>query len=221
MAAAGHFAKSIASRYRAAFASSAFRSSAALSALFFFASVVVSFYAINYATERASNSVTDLVLSNIPAFDVDALFAYGTLALIAFIALTLLYAPKRIPFSLYTMGMFYFIRSAFTSLTHLKPFPTNQPNGNWNVLLSHFLFGGDLFFSAHVGVCFLMALVFWRVKPLRYIFIGWSVYMSIVVLVGHYHYSIDVASAYFITYTIYILCEKFFPRSLQLFRSAS
>ncbi|HTR18467.1 MAG TPA: phosphatase PAP2-related protein [Candidatus Paceibacterota bacterium] len=190
-----------------------------LSLLYFAASVVVSFYAINYATESASNSVTDIVLSNVRAFDVDALFAYGTLLLVAFITLLLLAHPKRVPFTVFALGTFYFIRSAFTSLTHLAPFPSMPPNGDWGVLIGHFLFGGDLFFSGHVGVCFLMALIFWRDKVLRYVFLAWSLYMSAVVLVGHYHYSIDVASAYFITYTIYVLCVKWFPKSFAVFHA--
>ena len=211
--------REIARRYREHFSRREFRVVFFLSLLYFAASVVVSFYAINYATESASNSVTDIILSNVRAFDVDALFAYGTLLLIAFMTRLLLVHPKRAPFSLFSIGTFYLIRSAFTSLTHLAPFPSTPPNGDWGVLLGHFLFGGDLFFSGHVGLCFLMALIFWRDKILRYLFIAWSVYMSIVVLLGHYHYSIDVASAYFITYTIYILCVKWFPKSFALFNA--
>jgi hypothetical protein len=215
------FTSRILRRYRDAFSTRGFRTAALYSILFFAASTVVSFYAINYANAVASSYVTDIVLSNIPAFDVDGLFGYGTILLIVFILLVLLAYPKRIPFSLNAMAAFYIIRSAFTTLTHLGPFPTLPANGDWGVLLSHFLFGDDYFFSAHVGVCFLLALVFWEHKPLRYVFIAWSVYMAIVVLLGHYHYSIDVASAYFITYTIYILCERFFPVSLRMFNAPS
>jgi len=206
-------------RYRDHFSKREFRILIVLSLIYFFASVVVSFYAINYANEVASNAVTDIILSNTPAFDVDGLFGYGTILLIAFITLVLLSHPKRVPFSLFSMGTFFFIRSAFTSLTHLGPFPTVPPNGDWGTLLSHFLFGSDYFFSGHVGICFLMALVFWKDEALRYLFIAWSIYMAVIVLLGHYHYSIDVASAYFITYTIYVLCVRFFPKSLAIFGS--
>lgn len=220
MGALSTFPRKVAARYKEAFKTHGWRSATLYSIVFFFASVVASFYAINYADSVASSSVTDIVLSNIPAFDVDGLFGYGTILLIAFITLLLLFNPKKVPFSLYTMGAFYFIRSAFTTLTHLGPFPTIAPNGNWGTLLSHFLFGDDYFFSAHVGICFLLALIFWKHKPMRYIFIAWSVYMAIVVLLGHYHYSIDVASAYFITYAIYILCERSFPHALKVFDNA-
>lgn len=211
--------REVVQRYRNYFSEREFRSELYSSILFFAASVIVSFYAINYANDVASNYVTDIFLSNVPVFGVDGLFGYGTIVLIVFTTLLLLTHPKRMPFTLNSLAAFYFIRSAFTSLTHLGPFPTLPPNGDWGTLLSHFLFGDDYFFSAHVGVCFLLALVFWREKVLRYVFLAWSAYMSVVVLLGHYHYSIDVASAYFITYTIYVLCERLFPKAFAIFNA--
>src|SRR6185312_727543 len=98
-------------RYRAHLSERDYRMALYSSLLFFAASVVVSFYAINYANEVASNYVADIVLSNFPAFDVDGFFGYGTILLIAFVTLLLLSHPKRIPFSLYSLGTFYYIRS--------------------------------------------------------------------------------------------------------------
>ena len=208
------------SRYRFHLSRSEYRTSALVSIVAFFASVVVSFYAIAYATERASSSVTDIILSNIPAFDVDALFAVGTILLIAFIVALVLAHPKRLPYVLNSLTVFFLIRSVFITLTHIGPFPlTAEPSTDWGTLLNHFLFSSDLFFSAHTGVPFLMALIFWKEKSLRYIFLGWSVYMAVVVLLGHYHYSIDVASAYFITYTIFCIVEWLFPKDRALFYS--
>jgi PAP2 superfamily C-terminal len=206
-------------RYRAYFTKNDFRAALYPSMAFFVASVVFTFYAINYANSVASNYVTDIILSNIPALDVDGLFGYGTIILIAFIVLLVFLHPRRMPFTLNSLATLFFIRSVFTSLTHLGPFPTLPSNGDWGKVMTHILFGSDYFFSGHVAVCFLMALIFWDDKIFRYTFLAWSVYMSVVVLLGHYHYSIDVASAYFITYTIYVLCLKFFPKSLAIFRS--
>ncbi len=214
-----HPHKELLRRYRYYGAQKGYFSSALVAILYFCASVAVAFYALSYATERASNSVTDLILSNTPALDVDALFAYGTLLLIAYAALVLLAHPKRIPFALNCLATFYMIRSLFVTLTHIGPFPTQPPSGDWGTVLSHFLFSADLFFSAHTGVAFLLALVFWRDTVLRYTFLAWSLYMALVVLAGHYHYSIDVASAYFITFTIYKICEWLFPGSRALFLS--
>ncbi|MDO8562142.1 MAG: phosphatase PAP2-related protein [bacterium] len=197
-----------------------FRTSAFLSIVFFFASVTVSFFAIQYANKSASNSVTDIILSNVPVVDVDTLFVFGTLFLIAFTVLVLFVHPKRLPFVLHSLTLFYLIRSAFTVLTHLAPFPSQTENTyDLGVLIGHFLFGSDLFFSAHTGVPFLLALIFWREKNLRYIFLAWSVYMATVVLLGHLHYSIDVLSAFFITYTIFHIAEFLFRKERALFYS--
>ncbi|MEI8091030.1 MAG: phosphatase PAP2-related protein [bacterium] len=63
-------------------------------------------------------------------------------------------------------------------------------------------FGADLFFSGHTGLPFLFALIFWNNKWMRYLFVLTAIYFGAIVLLGHLHYSIDVLSAFFITYTI-------------------
>jgi len=52
-----------------------------------------------------------------------------------------------------------------------------------------------------------MALLFWKNKIMRYIFIFGALSFGVIVLLGHLHYSIDVLAAFFITYTINHLCE--------------
>lgn len=207
-------------RYRHYASQQEFRVSVLISIVTFTASLIVVFYAIGYATERVSNSVTDLILSNTPVFDVDALFVYGTLLFVLFGTALLAAHPKRIPFALHTLALFYFIRAAFISLTHLGPFPVSAVNDfNLGTLASRVFTGGDLFFSGHVGLAFLLALIFWKEKNLRTIFLAWSVYFSAVVLLGHLHYSIDVASAFFITYGVYQIAEWLFPKDRALFYS--
>lgn len=193
-----------------------FQLSAILAITAFLASTFINYVAGTYATEMMSNSVTDIVLSNTRAFDVDGIFIYGSLVLILFIAGLLLTHPKRIPFTLYSLTLFILIRSLFISLTHLGPFPSQLPLDLGRVA-SKFIFGGDLFFSGHTGIPFLMALVFWKERPLRYLFIIWSVGFGVVALLGHLHYSIDVLSAFFITYTIFHIAEVVFKKERALF----
>jgi hypothetical protein len=214
--------KGVARWYQSYYARQGFRSRVVFSACFFIISVVVSFFAISYATDRASNGVTDIVLSNIPVFDVDGLFVYGTFLLIGFIAFVCITHPKRIPFILDSLALFWLIRSGFTSLTHIGPFATQTPFNleiNPGTIVSHFFTGDDFFFSAHTGAPFLMALMFWHDARLRYIFLAWSVYFAVIVLLGHLHYSIDVASAFFITYSIYHIVLWIFPKERALFLS--
>ena len=188
------------------------------SLLFIAISLYINFIAGTYATERASLAVTDIVLSNTRALDVDGIFTYGPIVLFTFITIIFLYNPKKLPFTLKSISLFTVTRSIFISLTHLGPFlvQTTVASGN---LISKFTFGGDLFFSGHTGIPFLMALIFWNNKTLRYIFLVYSFFMGAVVLLGHYHYSIDVLAAFFITYTIFHLSEYFFKKDRVLFFS--
>ena len=205
-------------RYRHYGAQQEFRVSVLLSVLTFIASLITSFYAIGYTTEQASNSVTDIILSNTPVYDVDSLFVYGTFFFIIFGAALLIAHPKRIPFALHTIALFYFVRAAFISLTHLGPFPESAINSfDFGTLIGRMFFGGDLFFSGHTGLAFLMALIFWREKNIRYLFLASSAYFGVIVLLGHLHYSIDVASAFFITYGIFHIAVWLFPKDHAVF----
>lgn len=190
--------------------------SATLAIIVLLFSTWVNYTAGTYATEMASNSVTDIVLSNIPVFDVDMIFVYGSGVLGVFIALLLLAHPKRIPFTLHALTLFILIRSVFISLTHIAPYPS-QVALDLGMVANKFIFGGDLFFSGHTGIPFLMALVFWRDRVLRYIFIAWSLGFGITALLGHLHYSIDVLSAFFITYTIFHIARALFKREKAIF----
>ena len=65
--------KSLGKKYRLYFGDKSFLISVAASFALLLLSLVANFYAGIYATERASNSVTDLVLNNIPVFDVEGI----------------------------------------------------------------------------------------------------------------------------------------------------
>lgn len=185
----------------------------------FILSLLANFYAALFAVRRASSPVSDLVLSNIPVFDVDAIFIYGPVVLWAFVVCLCLWEPKRIPFILKSIALFVLIRSVFITLTHIGPFPTRAPLDYSLDIVKMFTTGGDLFFSGHTGLPFLMALVFYRSYWLRVFFILAAVFFGVIVLLGHFHYSIDVLSAFFITYTIYHMAEKFYRKDRQLFHS--
>jgi hypothetical protein len=176
-----------------------------------FASLFINFYAGTYATEKASNPVTDIILSNIPVFDVDAIFIWGAFGVVAVIAWACLIHPRRIPFALKTIGLFVIVRSVFITLTHIAPFPTHAAFDPIS-FASYFMFGGDLFFSGHTGLPFLIALMFWDHKPLRILFLILSVVFGSLALMGHLHYSIDVFAAFFITYGIYGIAEQIFKK---------
>lgn len=175
-------------------------------------------YSVGFANAHAGGSVPDLILSNIPVYNVVDFFVYGMFALITFIAALCIIDPKGAPFILNCLSIFVLIRSVFVSLTHLGPFPTHAVS-DFGPAITNAFFGADFFFSGHTGAPFLMALIFWDNKTLRYIFLIWSVFFAVIVLLGHLHYSIDVLSAFFITYSIYRICVWLFPADYRLFNA--
>lgn len=203
-------------RYIKHLADPAFRFSATIAIVALVVSTFINYYAGTYATESVSNPVTDIILSNTRVYDVDAVFVYGSLVLALFIAGIVLSNPKRLPFVLHSLTLFILIRSCFISLTHIAPYPSHAILDLGSVA-NKFIFGGDLFFSGHTGIPFLMALIFWNEKHLRYVFLVWSVLFGTTALLGHLHYTIDVLSAFFITYTIYHIAEKLFKKERALF----
>lgn len=194
----------------------AFRQSFGVSILAILASLISVFYSTRYATINSSNHVTDIILSNTRVYDVGLIFVYGALAAVIFsIIVCLALYFERTPFMLKTAALFLFIRSVFVSLTHISPYPNHAVISDTFLtstsLAQMFFTGDDLFFSGHVGLTFLMALMLWDNPLLRYIYLGISALFAVTVLLGHFHYSIDVFAAFFITHTIYLLGVRFFP----------
>lgn len=183
-------------------------------------SLIINFYAAAYATLEASQPVTDIILSNTSVWNVDLFFIYGPVIFWIFVVYLFIKYPQYINFSLKSISVFIITRSIFISLTHLAPFPTRaliEPSSlltsmMGGKLIFTFFMSEGLFFSGHTGLPFLMALVFWDKKTLRYIFIAASVFFGAVVLLGHLHYTIDVFGAYFITDGIYRISELIFKK---------
>ncbi|MFA6273420.1 MAG: phosphatase PAP2-related protein [Candidatus Paceibacterota bacterium] len=191
--------------------------SVGLGVAFLLVSFVINYFAGIYATERASGSVTDIILSNIPIFDVDEIFIYGPFVFWIFIVGLIFAKPQRIPFVLKSVALFVIIRSVFVTLTHIGPFPDLAPlDSN---LLKYFTSANDLFFSGHTGLPFLMALIFHQNRRLLVLFTVTAIFFGVVVLLAHLHYSIDVLAAFFITYTIYHLASWFFKKDKKMFLS--
>src|ERR1035437_3751810 len=203
------------SEYKTLFSNKKFVWSVVLTFLFLGIATIINFYAGTYATESASSSVTDIILSNTRAYDLDGLFVYGTFLLTFFIFFISFHKPQRIPFVGKSVALFVIIRSIFFSMTHLGPFPSQIVIHS--DILSKFSFAGDLFFSGHTGLPFLLALVFWRNKIIRNIFLCFSFGFAVTVLLAHMHYTIDVLSAFFITYTIFHIAEFLFEKDRRLF----
>lgn len=189
-----------------------------LSFLLIAVSLGINYLAGTYASRSASNAVTDILLDHLPVLNVDPIFVEGFAIFLIFVLVLLLNEPKRIPFVLKTTALFICIRAIFMSLTHIGPFP-EQTTIESGPIIRYINFTGDLFFSGHTGTPYLMALIFWENKTLRWIFIGISLLFAAAVLLGYLHYSIDVFAAFFITFTIFHLAKNFFAKDYQLFKA--
>jgi PAP2 superfamily C-terminal len=197
------------------FSDRAFLESLLLGVLAILLSLVSVHYSAVYATNAASNHVTDIILSNVPAYDVSILFTWGAFVAVLFSIFVVIFLKFRAaPYILKSAALLLIIRSIFVSLTHISPYPTKITLSPYflssTTLAQMFFTGDDLFFSGHVGLTYLMALLLWETPWLRYTYLALSVMFAIVVLLGHLHYSIDVFAAYFITYTIYIISMRMF-----------
>jgi len=182
-------------------------------------SMVINYLAGSYATKNASNPVNDLILDHLPTYDVDLLFIEGIVAFFVFVGVLVLIRPRRAPFVLKSLSAFILIRSFFVILTHLGPSLQQTQLDTSSRIINTITFNGDLFFSGHTGLPFLMALVFWKEKKLRTTFLALSFFFGIVVLLGHLHYSIDVFSAFFITYGIFHISSWLFAKDFHLLNS--
>ena len=203
--------RNIVEKHKSHWADRSFLFSSLAGSAFLIASLILNYIAGNYATLRAGNSVSDIILDNIPTVNVDVIFIEGAILLWIFVGILALKEPKRIPFLLKSVSLFIVIRSIFISLTHIGPFP-DQILIEPNMILKKLTFGADLFFSGHTGFPFLMALAFWNNKHLRLIFLASSLIFGVSVLLGHLHYSIDVFAAFFITYGIFEMAKNFFKK---------
>lgn len=181
--------------------------------------LLFSFIAANqagiYASQVAGQQVDDLILHYLPMQNVTFIHVYAALFFWISFTAYIIFHPEKIPFVTKSAALFILVRSAFICLTHLGA-PTNELAIPEN-LASFFLFDGDLFFSGHVGGPFLLMLLFWDNKKIRYLCFLASVFFACIVLIGHIHYSIDVFAAPFITYGVYALSCAFFAKDYRLF----
>lgn len=187
----------------------------------FLVALLVQHYSYRYIDNYITGTpVNDLLLDNLPEVDLDFFIIQAPLILTFLIIVLLLSKPHYVPFSVKALALFIITRSFFISLTHLGV-DLNRivlDESKWGFGLYNFLYqsNNDFFFSGHVGMPFLMALVFWREKFWRIFFLAAALLMGVAMLLGHMHYSIDIFAAPFITYGIFMIAKTFFAKDHKL-----
>lgn len=172
----------------------------------------------------SANFAGDLFLDNLPVINLDIIIVFGALVFWSAIFILLALRPRYLLFGLKAIALFIIFRAFFISLTHLGIYPRQITIDGGDAgyrLYKLFTFQGNFFFSGHTGFPFLMALVFWREKLLRRVFLFATFFFGASVLLAHAHYSIDVFAAPFITYGIFKITEKLFVRDKMILEGTS
>lgn len=164
-------------------------------------SIFLALAAKQYADQFVGPIIPDLVLDHIPYVDTDFFFYQGAFMLVGVLLYVVVRAPRFIPFTLASIALMYLVRSVMMVTTHLPA--ASSVSGN------------DLFFSGHTALPFLLGLIFWKYKTLRYFFFAASCIAGASVLLSHVHYTIDVLAAPFITYAIFVLAKKIFKTEYE------
>lgn len=171
-------------------------------------------YAVSgdYVEDRkGSVAVPDLILDHFGPYNLSFIFIWSIVIIIVISFIySIVFQPKKFSKTLSMFSLFLIVRSGFVIFTHLRV-PEDAVHVVFPNFLSFFQFSNDLFFSGHTGLPFL-AFLFFRKDNIyvAYSMLALSVILGITVLLMHVHYSIDVFSAYFITYGIYVIGNKIF-----------
>jgi hypothetical protein len=165
-------------------------------------------FLIRSAVHKVSSP--DLFLDLIPVMGLENVLAWGIPLFLGLVACLFFLYPERIPFSLKTVGLLFLIRSFFVVLTPLGMRADQVVQAPQGFLQDLAYSSYDFFFSGHVAVPFLFALIFWRNPWVRSLMLCIALFVAAAVLLAHTHYSIDVFSVPFIVPTIYRIAQHFF-----------
>lgn len=180
------------------------------SILFLIVSLILNYFAGNYVSGTIGAVAPDLILDHLPTLDLDIIFIYGAVLVIAILFIyPLFFKVHELHKVISQFSLLVMIRSIFICFTHLQ-LPLNALKFKVPFLLPFLSLQNDLFFSGHTAFPFLGFLLF--KGKIRYFFLASSLVMGAVVLFMHVHYTIDVLSAFFITYGSFKIGEWFFNK---------
>jgi len=165
-------------------------------------------YLHNYMSEgRTLPMLSDLILDNLPVFNVSLLYDIFSLIPIFLVMIYVVHKNEfnRVPFLLLMIGFFYIVRGIFIVLT---------PFGNPPLFTgSDSLFNGfsryelGVYPSGHAGNVFLMYLLV-KDKYYKWLILTCLIITIITLFLAHGHYSIDILSGIFFAYAIKSFGEK-------------
>lgn len=172
-----------------------------------------------YADQRHLPPSSDWLLNRLPEVNVLPVLSYGWLALHLYAAaVAILYYPRQLPFMLFTLGLFMFVRTTFMALSPVGPpvgiLEMKKLDYFFSRIMGVLTFNNEFVFSGHTSFPFLFYLFFdtpWQKR----IFLGGSAVMAVSVLLTRNHYTVDVLGAYLISYSIYCLSRRIYYSSIR------
>ncbi|HET9641597.1 MAG TPA: phosphatase PAP2-related protein [Candidatus Paceibacterota bacterium] len=192
-----------------------------LLALAYVAEHFANLYELEYSLRPTSTYVGDLLLDNLPTYNVHFLIINVAVLTVAIGSAFILYRyPRYVLFSIKAIALLIAIRAFFISLTHVGIYPGVIPPdyGFFTNIYTYFNWQVGFFFSGHTSIPFLMALIFWQNRRMRAIFLIMSALFGAAVLFAHIHYSIDVFAAPFMAFGIFHIAKYLFPKDYELIR---
>ncbi len=122
------------------------------------------------------------------------------------------FAREDLPYVLFLVGLYNFVRAFFLILTQLPP-PYPRIDDYPYFKFPGWYFGTrDLFPSGHTGFPFLIFLIVRNDRFFKWLSLAFTVAIAIGLLLMRVHYSLDVFGAIFIVYAMYCFSEKYFSR---------
>ncbi len=172
-----------------------------------------------YADQRSLPLSSDWLLERLPVVNVLPVLSWGWLALHAYAAgAAILYYPRKLPFLLFTLGIYLCIRTIFIFLSPIGAPQQMLDMSQLDALFSHIMgvytFQNEFIFSGHTAIPFLFFL-FFETRTQRSIMLAGSLAMAVAVLLTHNHYSVDVLSAYPMTFAIYAASRELYRRFVR------
>jgi hypothetical protein len=189
------------------------------------------FYLSNFTTQVKTCAPYDLLFQILPAINVYGIIKLG-LPLTFFLSLIgLVKRFLKFPYFCFMSELWWLVRCLFMIST-IFAIPLDRPYGpsgfliiDWlnKIIPDKIILPDQTFmFSGHVGLPFFYFFLFlsknkkflnkvwFKENWLSLIFLLWSLIQAIAVILSRAHYTIDVISAYFISYSAYILGKKIF-----------
>jgi hypothetical protein len=172
-----------------------------------------------YADHRALPKSSDWLLDRLPLVNVVPLLSWGWLVIHVYaVATALLYYPRKLPFLFFLLGVYLCVRTLYVFLSPIGAPEAILHMGELDLLFPMvagvYTFQNEFIFSGHTAMPFLFAL-FFETRAQKTLMLVGSAVMAVAVLLTRNHYTVDVISAWFMGYAIYVLSQRLYFQYLR------